>query len=882
MKTRLCLAVLFACCLMSLGAQELEETSSYNPINIPRSNQPAALHRTPPQYTFSISPTALMTSYYDYMIGSFNGSPLQFVPGYNTQEYFLTYQGKRSPSYMRRVFYGYIYNGSLIASTEISDQYYSITESYSALAFDPIVQKPLYAWQGNYDDDTPNEVVLVSDAFMEGISGLINSQEVIVNNPLSVTTDAGSTDNNEFLWPQIGVGPSPITGKRRVYVLCRNATVHASSSSENPLIAMADYNADDIEWGIPLTWTYRTVPELNDWNVDPSMWRRPFQTLICDESGNIYLCGYHTAAINSDSPPTLESDLDIFKCNNYGSGEWTRVTSLSNLPSWNPPVSATNPTGYFTHNGLPLADTELFWRINNSSHMNAVIDMHGKIHMPGLWSLTNSYGDYYPELQVMKEMIFDTVTNQFSIRDIYPQMNPVDSFNDSYQPWDLQAPFGSVDSWVTNGTDSAPAMQMTWNFPYWDATAHNNTMMYHYNNQRIAQNAEQNMQAVVWQNCTRAWMGPANGTNPWIHTPEIFISVSSDEGQSWSEPIILNNIETPQLVGIKPMWVYPASQIKYVGTQDGNKVGKLGLMFYNDYTWGANAISPPVHNNNDGGQVMFTELQIIFPGPTTQVVSDPIFQPAGGIYTSPRTVYIHSYTPGAQIRFTTDGSNPSNSSALYTGPINIASNSTVTLRAKAYHNGMTPSNIVNATYIITGTLPAPSFNPAPGSYETAQDVVISSIQGAQVYYTLDGTDPDESSLLYETPLHLAQSTTVKAIGYKENWIPSAISSAVYEISSATVPEQDAPPYTGIYSLYPNPFSDKINIRIGIKGVRQAYSFTVYNLRGERVYRETGQASGYMSISWDGRNQSGLRQTRGIYLVKLQSPSGTQTRKLILN
>ena len=40
-------------------------------------------------------------------------------------------------------------------------------------------------------------------------------------------------------------------------------------------------------------------------------------------------------------------------------------------------------------------------------------------------------------------------------------------------------------------------------------------------------------------------------------------------------------------------------------------MGKLGLMFYNDFTWGANVLDPPYHPDPDGGEVMFMELVII-------------------------------------------------------------------------------------------------------------------------------------------------------------------------------------------------------------------------------------------------------------------------------
>jgi len=135
------------------------------------------------------------------------------------------------------------------------------------------------------------------------------------------------------------------------------------------------------------------------------------------------------------------------------------------------------------------------------------------------------------------------------------------------------------------------------------------------------------MLAMVWQNCARAKWYNADGDTDyaaWADTPEIWISVSSDNGERWSEPIRLNNIETPEFAGIKPMWVYPADKVIYVGESNGEKVGKLGLLFYDDFTWGAFVISPGVGPMNDGGRVMFTELQIVFP---SNASDDPTVSP---------------------------------------------------------------------------------------------------------------------------------------------------------------------------------------------------------------------------------------------------------------
>ena len=57
-------------------------------------------------------------------------------------------------------------------------------------------------------------------------------------------------------------------------------------------------------------------------------------------------------------------------------------------------------------------------------------------------------------------------------------------------------------------------------------------------------------------------------------------------------------------------------------------------------------------------------------------------------YPAAQTVTISTITPGAVIRYTTDGSTPSEiNGIIYTGAVTISSNTT--LQALAYANGMT-------------------------------------------------------------------------------------------------------------------------------------------------------------------------------------------------
>ena len=80
--------------------------------------------------------------------------------------------------------------------------------------------------------------------------------------------------------------------------------------------------------------------------------------------------------------------------------------------------------------------------------------------------------------------------------------------------------------------------------------------------------------------------------------------------------------------------------------------------------------------------------------------ADPTFSPGGGSYTSAQSVTIATSTGGATIRYTTDGSTPSETNGtIYSGPVNIAS--TATLKAIAYESGYTDSSVTSSSYTIS-------------------------------------------------------------------------------------------------------------------------------------------------------------------------------------
>lgn len=75
-----------------------------------------------------------------------------------------------------------------------------------------------------------------------------------------------------------------------------------------------------------------------------------------------------------------------------------------------------------------------------------------------------------------------------------------------------------------------------------------------------------------------------------------------------------------------------------------------------------------------------------------------------------------------------------------------------------------------------------NYSPVAGTYTGSQTVTLSSsTSGAIIRYTTDGTEPTEQSQVYNSPIAINQTTTVKARAWKDCKITSDIGSAVYVI-----------------------------------------------------------------------------------------------------
>jgi parallel beta-helix repeat protein len=77
-------------------------------------------------------------------------------------------------------------------------------------------------------------------------------------------------------------------------------------------------------------------------------------------------------------------------------------------------------------------------------------------------------------------------------------------------------------------------------------------------------------------------------------------------------------------------------------------------------------------------------------------VATPTITPNGGNFSDSVSVAMQTAIPGASIYYTTNGSTPTQSSSLYTGPMTLTSDTTI--NAKAFKSGSNPSAVAAASF----------------------------------------------------------------------------------------------------------------------------------------------------------------------------------------
>ncbi|MBO2524966.1 MAG: hypothetical protein CW341_04615 [Bacteroidetes bacterium] len=164
----------------------------------------------------------------------------------------------------------------------------------------------------------------------------------------------------------------------------------------------------------------------------------------------------------------------------------------------------------------------------------------------------------------------------------------------------------------------------------------------------------------------------------------------------------------------------------------------------------------------------------------------------------------------------------------------------------------------------------PVITPASGTYEGSVEVSIScATEGAIIYYTMDGTDPDENSGDYGGSFVIAATSvraapvTVKAIAMKEGMTNSEVATATYDITTGISDMKQN------VSIYPNPTDG--NVTLDLSGLN-ARTVELFSVNGQLLYSVV-PTENVMTMSLSD-------YAAGVYFVRIHSDKAVTTQKIV--
>ena len=109
--------------------------------------------------------------------------------------------------------------------------------------------------------------------------------------------------------------------------------------------------------------------------------------------------------------------------------------------------------------------------------------------------------------------------------------------------------------------------------------------------------------------------------------------------------------------------------------------------------------------------------------------------------------------------------------------------------------------------------------------------------------------------------------------------PRTLFPTAVELDETRAPQ---PRHTHLEQNFPNPFNSFTTLRYQMEEAGRV-RLEIFDLTGQklRTLANTFQEPGFFTTRWDGTNQHGRRVSTGIYLVRLQARTITETKKLLL-
>jgi len=535
-----------------------------------------------PNYSFVTDPTTIMTSYYDYSPGSYEGYPIRMQSG-NGDGTYVSFFGLPTTTANRRQYYAYFNNaGGLDTWGTISS--YDIYQGYGGIGVHPPTGDCIATWHENPSGTNYGSTIAYDDFALLNIPGFWSSVTFIPS-PLP----------DEYIWPYIFVGPHPTdTDLIRIYHTSKNYTNDATGlPCEDTRIMFMD-----VENSISADMTQ--LLNLNNWTTVTPMyyWRpkscRPLSQAFAidyNNPGTIAVIGY-AAWLNGDLGD-MPVDPGFFIWESYdGGATWDQANLHGDGPD-DFMYTVDNIPEFEDSEGNLLTELEVD---GIGFHSSGVYDAEGNVHLGYMQSYgyTDAIGDsyYFNHFLPSAEAVWKGSGWEFREVPGLPGTDP----SGHTVPWEIDPMTGDTLLYTTVAYSKYPG----------------DSPIFHESTTKNAINTDKGWMAQLWADGTYVQLAEDGDPNyqAYAEHPILNLSVSGDNGVSWSEPIELTDITSLRYDFSEEITVYPYLCNDIEVTNDQDRLGLIRIMYFDDNSFGSFI---QTQGQNLGGQINYCTVEVQFP-----------------------------------------------------------------------------------------------------------------------------------------------------------------------------------------------------------------------------------------------------------------------------
>ncbi|MCL1826701.1 MAG: T9SS type A sorting domain-containing protein [Candidatus Cloacimonetes bacterium] len=318
-------------------------------------------------------------------------------------------------------------------------------------------------------------------------------------------------------------------------------------------------------------------------------------------------------------------DHVIVSNNNYGEGDYyvKRINYEKHWPAgqiW----TFVDPSGdshtLNAPNGNDLDACDFRMDISTMNNKTLTYDSRGKLYLPTVYGVNFSHWagsvppPYNPQdrytwigAEINYLIVYDNSDHTTRLDRVYPF--PMNNVGEVSLPFDINND-GVIDEEIT---EFNAAGQLTTfyrgslAFYHWERANR-----FHTSQMRMS-NSHDGLMTMMWIDSYKSFRyNNPNGSDPeyqpWEDTGEILVTLSTDDGDTWSRPLMLSKVTNIELANMRPSFIYPADRVIQRRSEGGRAT--IYFMFVDDDIYGNMNVDPPI--GGPGAQVKLAAINVSY------------------------------------------------------------------------------------------------------------------------------------------------------------------------------------------------------------------------------------------------------------------------------